>query len=374
MKREWISSEALSTGAGPAAERETFGFAFDGTPIEAVMLSNGRGVVARVISLGASLQSLCALDRDGVCGNIALGYATADGYLHDSHYFGATVGRYANRIAQGSFTLDGRVHQLTLNDGPNSLHGGTRGLNKAIWAILGIESDAGTASVRLGCTSVAGEMGYPGKLSVLAIYTLDQRNRLTIDYEATTDEPTIVNLTHHAYWNLAGEGAGSVMDHQLMIAADAYLPVADTLIPTGEFRPVEGGAFDFRVAKPIGQDIRLASEIQLLHGRGFDHTWVIDRAPSQAPRLAARVHEPLCGRVLTVHSNQPGMHFYSGNYFDAASVGPTGRIYRQGDGFALEAQLFPDTPNQPEFGSARLEPGQHYRNRIVYEFSTDTVA
>lgn len=368
-RQRGLSKRALAAGA-PQARRETFGFLPDGAPVEAVVLDNGRGVVARIICLGASLQSLCAPDRQDQSANIALGYATVEGYLHDRHYVGATVGRYANRIAQGRFSLEGREYQLALNDGTNSLHGGTRGLDKLLWSIVGIKRTARWASVQLACTSADGEMGYPGELRILATYTLDQSNRLTIDYEASTDASTIVNLTHHAYWNLAGEGSGSVLDHHLMIAADTYLPVAENLIPTGEFQPVHR-AFDFRVAKPIGQDIRLAGENQLLHGRGYDHTWVIARSPSSRSRFVGRVLEAELGRVLTVRSTQPGLHFYSGNYFDGTSVGTSGRIYRQSEGFALEPQLFPDTPNQPAFGSARLDPGQRYRARIGYEFSTD---
>jgi aldose 1-epimerase len=214
-------------------------------------------------------------------------------------------------------------------------------------------------------------MGYPGKLTVTATYTLDGSNRLSIDYRASTDRTTIVNLSNHAYWNLSGEGSGSVMEQRLTIPADAYLPVDATSIPTGEIGKVEGTAFDFRQAKPIGRDIRDGHEVQLLNGRGYDHNWIISRSAAAAPRMVARVEDPASGRVLTLKSAEPGLQFYSGNFLDGTTVGTGGHVYRQGDAFVLEPQLYPDTPNQPAFGSARLEPGHEYRNLIIYEFSTE---
>ncbi|PWK92427.1 aldose epimerase family protein [Fulvimonas soli] len=361
---------ALASAAQAAdARRETFGRLPDGTRVEAVVLDNGHGMTARVLALGASLQSLSVPGRDGKAANVVLGYATLDGYLKKPQYFGATVGRYANRIAGGRFTLDGKAYQVPVNDGPNSLHGGTRGFDKALWTIGEVRHDAGKASVTLSYASPDGEMGYPGRLAVTATYTLDDANRLSIDYRATTDKPTIVNLSNHAYWNLAGEGSGSVMGQRLTIPADAYLPVDATAIPTGEIRKVDGTPFDFRRGKPIGRDIRVADQ-QLLNGRGYDHNWVISRAEAAAPRVVARVEDPASGRVLTLKSAQPGLQFYSGNFLDGTTVGTGGHVYRQGDAFVLEPQLYPDTPNRPAFGSARLEPGHVYRNLIVYEFTT----
>jgi aldose 1-epimerase len=361
---------SMTAHAHAAAKRETFGTMPDGKPVDAVVLTNAHGLSARVIAYGASLQSLSVPDRDGHLANIALGYPSLKGYLDKPQYFGATVGRYANRIAKGRFVLDGHAYQVPVNDGPNSLHGGTRGFDKVLWTLGEVSHAAGKASVTLTYVSPDGDMGYPGTLSVTAVYTLDDKDELSIEYHATTDRPTLVNLSNHAYWNLAGEGAGSVMDQRLTIRADAFLPIDASSIPTGELRPVEGTPFDFRQAKPIGRDIRTADP-QLLNGRGYDHNWVISRAPASAPRMVARVEDPRSGRVLTLSSDQPGLQFYSGNFLDGTTVGTGGHVYRQGDAFVLEPQLYPDTPNQPAFGSARLAPGQVYRNRIVYRFTTE---
>ncbi|MCX7512800.1 aldose epimerase family protein [Frateuria sp. STR12] len=361
---------SMTAQAGTMAKREAFGTMPDGRTVDAVVLTNAHGLSARVIAYGASLQSLSAPDRDGHVADIVLGYPSLRGYLEKPQYFGATVGRYANRIANGRFVLDGKTYQVPVNDGPNSLHGGTRGFDKVLWTVGEVSHDAGKASVTLTYVSPDGDMGYPGKLSVSATYTLDDEDRLSIDYHATTDRPTIVNLSNHAYWNLAGEGSGSVMAQRLTIVADAFLPIDATSIPTGEVRKVDGTPFDFRHAKPIGRDIRTADP-QLLNGRGYDHNWVISRAPASAPRMVARVEDPRSGRVLTLSSAQPGLQFYSGNFLDGTTVGTGGHVYRQGDAFALEPQLYPDTPNQPAFGSARLEPGQAYRNLIVYRFTTE---
>jgi len=360
------------TGLAHAADakKESFGTLADGSNVEAAVLSNGHGVSARIIALGASLQSLTAPDRAGNRANITLGYASIDGYIKKSQYFGATVGRYANRIAKGRFQLDGHTYELPINDKPNSLHGGTRGLDKLLWKVGKVESDAKSARASFTTVSPDGDMGYPGTLSVTAIYTLDENDRLSIEYRATTDKPTIVNLSNHAYWNLGGEGSGSVMDQSLMIAAESYLPIDEGSIPTGEIRNVAGSVFDFRTAKPIGRDIRHGDEAQLLNGHGYDHNFIISRTMADAPRVVARVEDPVSGRVLTLLSAQPGLQFYSGNFLDGTTVGTGGHVYRQGDAFVLEPQLFPDTPNQPAFGSARLDPGKEYRNLMIYEFST----
>jgi aldose 1-epimerase len=353
------------------AKRESFGTMPDGAKVDAVVLSNAHGMQARIIALGASVQSVDVPDRNGKSANIALGYASIDGYASKPQYFGATVGRYANRIAKGHFVLDGKSYTVPVNDGANSLHGGTRGFDKVIWTIGEVKHDAGNASVTLSYVSPDGDMGYPGKLSASVTYTLDEQNRLSIDYRATTDKTTIVNLSNHAYWNLSGEGSGSVMDHRLTIAGDAYLPVDAGSIPSGEIRKVAGTPFDFRQAKPIGRDIR-SNDQQLLNGRGYDHNWVISKDEAPAPRMVARVEDPASGRVLTLKSSKPGLQFYSGNFLDGTTVGTGGHVYRQGDAFVLEPQLYPDTPNQASFGSARLEPGHEYRNLIVYEFTTES--
>ena len=366
-----LSALAATAHAATDAKREVFGTMPDGTHVDAVVLTNAHGATARVIALGASLQSLMVPDRHGKAANIVLGYPSLDGYIKKSQYFGATVGRYANRIAKGHFVLDGHAYDVPVNDGPNSLHGGTKGFDKVLWTIGDIKHDADASSVTLSYTSPDGDMGYPGKLAVTATYTLDGSNRLSIDYRATTDRATIVNLSNHSYWNLSGEGAGSVMDQRLTIPAQAYLPIDATSIPTGEIRNVAGTVFDFRQGKPIGRDIRTGGEVQLLNGRGYDHNWILSRTPAAEPRVVARVADPASGRVLTLKSAQPGLQFYSGNFLDGSTVGTSGRVYRQGDAFALEPQLYPDTPNQPSFGSARLEPGHEYRNLIIYEFSTE---
>lgn len=361
---------SMTAHAGSAAKRETFGTMPDGRSVDSVLLTNSHGLSARVIAYGASLQSVSAPDRDGHLADIALGYPTLKGYLEKPQYFGATVGRYANRIAKGRFVLDGRTYQLPVNDGPNSLHGGTRGFDKVLWTVAAVNHDADKASVTLTYVSPDGDMGYPGKLSVTAVYTLDDQDRLSIEYRATTDKPTLVNLSNHAYWNLSGEGSGSVMEQRLTIAGDAFLPVDAGSIPTGEIRQVAGTPFDFRKPKAIGRDIRIADP-QLLNGRGYDHNWVISRKAAPAPRMVARVEDPRSGRVLTLSSDQPGLQFYSGNFLDGTTVGTGGHVYRQGDAFVLEPQLYPDTPNQPAFGSARLDPGHTYRNLIVYRFTTE---
>lgn len=378
MKRaDWVAGVLCTALLGmplvasaASAVRSDFGTMPDGRKVAEVTLDNGRGVTAQVIALGASLHSLKVPDRDGHAANIVLGYAGLDAYLAKPQYFGATVGRYANRIATGRFTLDGHTYQVPVNDGANSLHGGTRGFDKVLWTVADVKHDASQASVTLRYISPDGDMGYPGKLTVTAVYTLDAHDRLSIDYSATTDKPTIVNLSNHTYWNLAGEGSGSVMGQRLTIPAQSYLPVDAGSIPTGKFTDVAGTAFDFRQAKPIGRDIRDGSDPQLLIGHGYDHNWVISRHASAAPRMVARMEDPESGRVLTLNSAQPGLQFYSGNFLDGTSVGTSGKVYRQGDAFVLEPQLFPDTPNQPDFGSARLAPGQTYHNLIVYQFST----
>jgi aldose 1-epimerase len=374
VKALWLALFAMPVVAGASdATRSSFGALPDGSQVEAVTLSNGHGVSARIITLGASLQSLTLPDRHGKMADVVLGYPDAATYITKPQYFGATVGRFANRIAKGQFTLDGKHYQVPINDGPNSLHGGTKGFDKVLWTITKVTQGA-SPSVTMRYVSPDGDQGYPGTLTVDATYTLDDKNELIIDYRATTDRPTIVNISNHTYWNLGGEGSGSVLDDVLTIAADAFTPVDATLIPTGEIRAVAGTDYDFRKGKPIGRDIRDGKEPQLLQGRGYDMNWVISRSQAAKPRLVARVVDPHSGRVLTLYSTQPGLQFYSGNFLDGTSVGKSGRIYRQGDAFALEPQIFPDTPNHPSFGSARLAPGQTYENRIVYRFSVDGAA
>lgn len=365
------ATAGIGGAAAATASRSDFGRMPDGTAVEAVTLHNDEGITVRVITYGARVQEVVAPDRNGHPADIALGFSSLTGYLSKSDpYFGATVGRFANRIAKGRFMLDGHAYRLPINDGPNSLHGGAKGFDRQLWTILGVSQGRESASVSLRYVSPNGDQGYPGTLTATAVYALDDHDRLRIDYRATTDAPTIVNLSNHTYWNLSGEGSGSVMDERLMIPAAEFTPVDATQIPTGAFESVAGTPFDFRRPKAIGQDIRDGRSQQLLFGRGYDLNWVIGRKTVAAPRRVAKVVDPHSGRVLELASNQPGLQFYSGNFLDGTLVGPSGRIYRQGDAFVLEPQSFPDTPNHPDFGSARLEPGETYHNEIVYTFST----
>jgi aldose 1-epimerase len=361
----------VSAAAGAAeARRMDFGKLGDGTKVEAVELSNAHGVTARIITLGAAVQALAVPDRHGKSSDIVLGYATAAEYLAKPQYFGATVGRYANRIAAGQFTLDGRRFTLATNDGPNHLHGGLQGLDKIVWRL---ESVSGGSSARAVFTHVSpdGAGGYPGALKVSATYSLNERNELSVEYRATTDKPTIVNITNHSYFNLAGEaGNADVMDHRLTLFAESYTPVDATLIPTGERRSVAGTVFDFREPQAIGRRIRDGRDEQIRLGRGYDHNFIVNSAADGTLRPTARIEDPHSGRVMELLTTAPGVQFYSGNFLDGTVAGKSGRVYRQGDGLCLEPQVFPDSPNRPDFPSARLDPGKTYVNTMVYRFST----
>lgn len=353
------------------AQTWTFGNLPDGRAVPAVTLTNKAGVSATVIAYGATLQSLIMPDKVGERADITLGYATIDDYLATPQYFGATVGRVANRIAKGRFTLDGKSYQAGINNVPNSLHGGTVGFDKLLWKIIETKADASGAHVTLRLVSPDGDQGYPGTLTVTATYTLDESNALTIEYRATTDRTTVVNISNHAYWNLGGEPSSrSAMGHVLTIPAESYLPVDTTLIPTGEFRPVADTVFDFRTGKAIGDHVRDATDEQIIFGRGYDHNWVIGRAVTDDMHLMAKVVDPVSGRNFELWSNQPGLQFYSGNFLNETSYGKAKCIYREGDAIALEPQTFPDTVNQPVLGSVRLDPRQIYRNVIVYKLRT----
>lgn len=360
---------SASTALAARATTSDFGALADGTRITAVELSNSRGMSARIITLGATLQALDVPDAEGRTADVVLGYDDPQQYLDDPQYFGATVGRYANRIAKGRFTLDGREYALPVNDGANHLHGGPRGLDKVVWTLAEAESGSPARAV-LTYTSPDGEMGYPGTLELTAIYSLGDDNALTIEYRATTDAPTIVNVTNHAYFNLAGAaGDESVMDHRLTLFADRFTPVDGTLIPTGERRDVAGTPFDFRSAKAIGRDVNDGKSEQIRIARGYDHNFIVNGEPGRL-RRAARLEDPDSGRVMELSVTAPGVQFYSGNFLDGKTVGKGGRVYRQGDGLCLEPQVFPDSPNHPDFPSARLDPGETYANRMVLEFST----
>jgi aldose 1-epimerase len=348
--------------------RSAFGRLANGEAVELITLTNAGGVSASIITYGAGIQALWAPGRNGELADVALGHPTLKPYVEQPQFIGSTVGRVANRIAGGRFSFDGREYRVPVNNGPNSLHGGERGFDKVNWEVLGTD-DQDQASVTLGYVSPDGDQGYPGTLTVTATYALGSDDALTVEYRAATDRPTLVNLSNHAYWNLAGEGAQEgAMGQLLTIPAEEYLPTDSTAIPTGEFRGVAGTPFDFRQPRLVGERVRDAADEQIRIGRGYDHNMVIAREPSAEPRLVARVEHPGSGRVMEMLSNQPGLQFYSGNFLDGSSSGKSGRLYRMGDAIALEPQMFPDTPNRPEFGSLRLDPGQAYRNVIIWRF------
>ncbi|HEU4939531.1 MAG TPA: aldose epimerase family protein [Vicinamibacterales bacterium] len=352
-----------STATKRGVTRAPFGKTGDGKTVEIYTLTNAQGVEMRVITYGGIITSVKAPDRSGHLGDIVLGFDTLDGYLKDPPYFGALIGRYGNRIAKGQFTLDGKTFKLATNNGPNHLHGGGKGFDKVVWnAVSG--SDANGVSVTLSRISPDGEEGYPGNLQATVRYTLTDKNELAIDYRATTNKATPVNLTQHSYFNLAGEG--DILGHELTIHASRYTPVDDTLIPTGELATVDGTPFDFRKATAIGARIA-AENAQLKNGRGYDHNWVLNRSGSGL-QPAARLVDPRSGRTLDVATTEPGLQFYSGNFLDGTITGKGGHVYRHRTGLCLETQHYPDSPNHPNFPSTILRPGETYSSRTVFTF------
>jgi len=359
--------------AQPYARRAGFGVHSDGTAIDAVELGNARGMVCRIITLGATIQYLAVPERRGCIENVVLGHATPAGYLATRNYFGATVGRCANRIAGGRFQLDGKRYRLEPNDGRHHLHGGPGGIDRALWRIDNVTSEP-QPRVRLSCSSAHGAGGYPGRLDMCADFALSPDNELQIEYRAVTDRPTIANLSHHSLFNLAGESSGTdVLGHRLSIAAQAYTPVDESLIPTGELRSLAGTAFDFRQPVAVGARIEARAEAQLRYARGYDHNFVLDGV-SGALRQVARLEEPVSGRVLELYSDAPGLQCYSGNFLDGRLIGLGGRAYQQHSGLALEPQGFPDAPNQPGFPSVRLDPGAGYSNKMQFRFLVNNAA
>jgi aldose 1-epimerase len=360
---------ASARPARPTVTHSTSTVRVDDKPIEMFTLTSGHGVEMQVMSYGGIIPSLKVPDREGRVADVVLGFDSPQGYLNQPPppYFGALIGRYGNRIAKGKFTLDGRTYTLAINNDPNALHGGTRGFDKVLWTTTPRESTDGS-SVVLTRTSPDGEEGYPGNLQVRVTYTLTSKNELIVDYHATTDKATPVNLTQHSYFNLAGHDAGDILGHQLLINADRYTPVDATLIPTGELAPVEGTPFDFRQPTAIGARIDQDNP-QLKNGKGYDHNWVLNRSGSGLS-LAARLTDPKSGRTLEVRTTEPGLQFYSGNFLDGTIKGKGGHAYAHRGGLCLETQHFPDSPNKSNFPSTILKPGQSYDSKTVFAFST----
>lgn len=362
---------ALTSVSALAAEasRAPVGTLADGSSVEVISLTNKQGVSAKILTYGATLQSLSAPDKDGRQADVLLGYDDLKDYVDHPNYFGVTVGRYANRIAGGTFSLDGKAYQLPLNDKTNTLHGGGKGFDKQVWKVASVKSGP-VATLVLTLTSADGDSGYPGKLDTTVTYTLDEAGNLGIAFDAKTDKPTIVNMTNHAIFNLAGEGSpDGALGHMLTIPAKAYTPVDAALIPTGELKPVDGNVFDFRSPRRVADGIRDGRDPQIVAGRGYDHNWALDKGVTKAPELAARLEDPASGRVLEVLTTEPGVQFYAGNFLDGTLVGKGGHLYRMGDGIALEPQKFPDAPNKPDFVSARVDPGKPYHHAMVYRLS-----
>ncbi|MGE2814368.1 aldose epimerase family protein [Mycobacterium heidelbergense] len=335
-------------------------------------LSSGHGMRVRILDYGGIIQSIEVPDRTGRNGNVVLGFPTLDGYLNNTGsaktYFGAIIGRYGNRIAKGTFSLNGSEYHLPINNNGNSLHGGSAGFDTKVWQ-ANQESGTDSVGLKLQYVSPAGEMGYPGTLTTAVTYTVNQKNELRIDYRATTDAPTVINLTNHSYFNLAGEDALDVYDQKVTIRADNYLPTDSTQIPTGQIAPVEGTPFDFTSPTPIGAHIT-ANDPQLLLAQGYDHNWVINRGNNTGLVEAAKVEDPQTGRTLTVSTTEPGVQFYTSNFIGGAFTGTSGHIYRQGAGFTMETQHYPDSPNQPNFPPTTLNPGETYDSTTVFAFNT----
>ncbi|MEZ5822923.1 MAG: aldose epimerase family protein [Bradyrhizobium sp.] len=354
-------------GSTPRLARDAFGTLPDGRAVERVVLRGAEGFEARIITFGAALQALIAPDAGGRCDDVVLGYDDLAGYLAERRMFGATVGRYANRIADARFALDGEIVQLTANNGPNALHGGPEGFDRRLWQIVDVD-DGAEPAVTLAYTSADGEEGYPGRLDARLTWRLTGPTELSLEFTARTDRPTVVNLTHHSFFNLDGATAGhDILDHRLTVAATRFVAIDASAIPLpGPPRAVAGTPFDFQQASLIGARIR-NDDAQLRHGRGYDHTFCLDSGG--APTFAARLEAPRSGRVLELLTDQPGLQVYSGNYLDGSIRGKAGRLYRQSDAICLEPQIWPNAPNRPDFPSPRLAPGDVYRHVTVYRFS-----
>ena len=347
-------------------KKQVFGTLADGTSIDLCTLVNEQGMKATITNYGGIIVSLTAPDRDGNMEDVVLGFDSLPEYAEHNPFFGCLVGRFGNRIAQAKFTLDAVEVVLAQNNGQNHLHGGLKGFDKKVWQAKAFESADGPA-LKLAYTSPDGQEGYPGNLSVKVVYTLSDDNAFKIDYKATTDKTTVVNLTNHSYFNLSAGAADDILGHEMTINADLFTPVDGTLIPTGELRSVGGTPLDFRQSTPIGARIE-ADDEQLAYGGGYDHNWIVNGESGEL-RLAARVYEPISGRVMEVHTTEPAIQFYAGNMMPPSMPGKGGRTYIRRGGLCLETQHYPDSPNKPEFPSTTLKPGETYRTTTVYTLS-----
>ena len=354
--------------------KAAFGKTKDGTPVDIYTLRNSKGAEARIMTYGGIVQKLTMPDKNGEFADVVLGFDTLDGYTSDSYvkacpYFGALIGRYGNRIGGAKFTLEGQTYTLATNNGPNTLHGGLKGFDKVVWTAVKAGVGPKGPRLELNYLSKDGEEGFPGNLNVTATYTLTEDNELKLQFTATTDKPTVVNLTHHSYFNLAGQGNGDILGHLVYIKSDKTTPVDAGLIPTGEFADVTGTPFDFRTPTAIGARINDPNTV-LQYGPGYDHNWVINKPAGQFG-LMARVKEPNTGRVMEVWSDEIGLQFYAGNFLDGTLTGKDGKVYQRRSAFCMEPQHYPDSPNKPNFPSVELKPGQTYHNTIVYKFSVE---
>ena len=365
----WLVLLAGCAACASPVRQESFGTTSRGESVSVYTLKNPHGMELTVTNYGGIIVSLRVPDRGGKLDDVVLGYDSLADYEPSSPYFGAIIGRYGNRIARGRFTLDGRAYTLATNNGPNHLHGGVRGFDKVVWEAAPFERRGGdSVGLVFRHTSPDGDEGYPGTLRATVTYTLTAKNELIFDYHATTDRATLVNLTQHSYFNLAGDGKGDILGHVVTINADRFTPVDSTLIPTGEIRSVAGTPFDFRTPTPIGARIE-QNDQQLRYGPGYDHNFVLNKSGKQGePTLAARVLELTTGRVMEIYTTEPGLQFYSGNFLDGTLRGKQGVVYKHRYGFAMETQHFPDSPNKPAFPSTILRPGEEYRSRTIYRF------
>jgi aldose 1-epimerase len=361
MDKIWVAFALVGSMHGARLVSGDFGKTREGTPVRIYTLTNKHGVEATITNYGGRVVSLKVPDKKGAMGDMVLGFDSIDGYLNENPYFGALIGRYANRIGHAQFTLDGVLYKVPKNDGDNSLHGGTRGFDKVVWTAREMKD----GRLELSYLSKDGEEGYPGNCTVTVVYHLTDTNELKIDYTASTDKDTVVNLTNHSYFNLKGEG--DILGHLLTLNADSFTPVDGGLIPTGELKPVAGTPFDFRKATAIGARIEQNDE-QLKLGKGYDHNWVLNKKGAELS-MAARVEEPENGRVMEVWTTQPGIQFYTGNFLDGTIKGKGGRVYARRSALCLETQHFPDSPNKPKFPAVVLKPGMEFKSTTIYKFA-----